>query len=608
MAGAAGIRAGRAYVEFGGYTGPLLKDLKAMERSLKTWGSRVTKIGTAGIAAGASVLGPIGAAVASFASRGSDLNDLSAKSGVSTEALQTLGYAAKQNGTDMETLAGGVKKMQKNLFEAKNGSKEAEATFQGLGLSVEDLMKMSPDEQFRTIGDAISKIKNPTERTAAAMRVFGKSGTELLGVMAGGRTELEATEKKFRDLGLVMSAEDVAAADKFGDTMDDVWAIAKRVGDVIGAAVVPILQDFADVAIPVTTAIIQWVNANRPLIQQVAMLGAGLIAGGAALIAFGGTLTLLGMGIGGIVTAATAMGGIIASAFAFAISPAGMLIGSLVSGAAAFSILAGAGTDNLSYLGSRFIDLHTTATSAWQGIVDAVMSGDLALAGQIAVNGVLLEWMKISAPIMGLWDMWTASFRDVWDVATTYLSGIFISMIAGLRSVWHGFIGLIASSLQRLAGVVGLQSSVLLEIEAGAQRGLNSAEKDKRGAQGQLSDDLQARIAARETERIKRQEERQNKINDATADLVAKEKEAADKRAGIVPPEAGKKPESPGNEFSTSDTIKKTSTAVTNSFAAARSGGGAVVIDKIADNTKAAADFLKSIKNDGIPVQVEAEA
>ena len=39
---------------------------------------------------------------------------------------------------------------------------------------------MRPEEQFKYLADRIAAIENPTQKAAAAMAVFGKSGTALL--------------------------------------------------------------------------------------------------------------------------------------------------------------------------------------------------------------------------------------------------------------------------------------------------------------------------------------------------------------------------------------------------------------------------------------------
>src|SRR5690348_12301586 len=99
----ADISAGRAYVTL--FVKNLTtKPLRDAQRELASFGAGVVSIGANVAGLGAAITGGLVAAVAHFANVGSELNDLSARTGISTTALVELGYAAEQTGTDMETL------------------------------------------------------------------------------------------------------------------------------------------------------------------------------------------------------------------------------------------------------------------------------------------------------------------------------------------------------------------------------------------------------------------------------------------------------------------------------------------------------------------------
>ena len=97
---------------------------------------------------GAGIVTPLAGAAKVFADMGSDMVDMSQRTGVSVEALSELGFAAEQSGADMGTLEGSLKKMQKMLFEAASGSQAAQETLPSLGLSASQLSKLSPVEPF----------------------------------------------------------------------------------------------------------------------------------------------------------------------------------------------------------------------------------------------------------------------------------------------------------------------------------------------------------------------------------------------------------------------------------------------------------------------------
>ena len=49
--------------------------------------------------------------------------------------------------------------------------------FGALGLSVRKLIRLSPDEQFAAVANALAKIPNPAVKAATTMQLLGKSGT-----------------------------------------------------------------------------------------------------------------------------------------------------------------------------------------------------------------------------------------------------------------------------------------------------------------------------------------------------------------------------------------------------------------------------------------------
>jgi hypothetical protein len=61
-----------------------------------------------------------------------------------------------------------------------------------LGLSVDQLLAMSPEDQFKTCADVIGGVKHRALKAAAAMRVFGRGGSTLLPMFSSGRSDIEA--------------------------------------------------------------------------------------------------------------------------------------------------------------------------------------------------------------------------------------------------------------------------------------------------------------------------------------------------------------------------------------------------------------------------------
>jgi len=117
---------------------------------------------------------------------GGALVDLSAQTGVAIDKLMVLQTAFSQAGLGADGVQPVIAKMQKSIMDAASGSAEASKKFSDLGINLYDLQGLSADEQLQRIGNAINDIKDPTQKSAAAMDVFGKSGAKMLSLFAAG--------------------------------------------------------------------------------------------------------------------------------------------------------------------------------------------------------------------------------------------------------------------------------------------------------------------------------------------------------------------------------------------------------------------------------------
>jgi len=170
---------------------PVVSDIQGMSSSLDEFG--VKTVDTAALvdteAAGlSSAFNSIGLAIAGaftvnqiigfvggVMDAASEVGDLSAKLGISTEAVQRFKFAAEQGGTTLDSVGRSIQTMNNKLSE---GGKGTIAALDALGLELDDLRASGPEQAFIDIADAIAGIADPMERTRLAMEVFGKSGSE----------------------------------------------------------------------------------------------------------------------------------------------------------------------------------------------------------------------------------------------------------------------------------------------------------------------------------------------------------------------------------------------------------------------------------------------
>lgn len=191
----------------------------------------------------------LGGIVTSSAATVAGLDDLSKRTGVATQSLQAYQFAAEQSGVSVETFGRSVQKLGINLGEAQTGNKAAAKSFADLGLSVDELVGLSPEAAFEAVAAAIARLPNPAQQAAAAVSVFGKAGAELVPVFAEGAGFLEEMRTEATRLGLVLGDTQVASLAALDDSIGKVsatfQAFAARVTAELAPALVKAAEDAA---------------------------------------------------------------------------------------------------------------------------------------------------------------------------------------------------------------------------------------------------------------------------------------------------------------------------------------------------------------------------
>lgn len=149
-----------------------------------------------------------------------DVLDLSERTGISTDALQEFGYAARQNGSDVQTLAMGWKALANKADSATQGSKAASKALRDVGVSAKDLKsgKLSLEDAIGKIAGKFAEMDDGPKKAALAMDLFGGAGQRLIPLLNQGEGGLKKFRKEARDLGLVFSKEALSGVDTFDDS------------------------------------------------------------------------------------------------------------------------------------------------------------------------------------------------------------------------------------------------------------------------------------------------------------------------------------------------------------------------------------------------------
>lgn len=191
---------------------------------------------------------------------GGHLDDLSKKTGISAEALQEWGFAAKLSGSDLDSVAAGISKFSRGLDEASRTGKgpAAEALARlGINANASSFKQLSLNDKVLEFADRLADVKDPAAKASIAVGAFGKSGADLIPMFSEGADGLKELTDQAKEFEL--TTKDVSALDQFGDDLDKTKMSLTGLKNQAIAQLIPVLQ-------PMLDAFREWVRTNRELI------------------------------------------------------------------------------------------------------------------------------------------------------------------------------------------------------------------------------------------------------------------------------------------------------------------------------------------------------
>ena len=243
---------------------------------------------TAVIASMISAVQQVAQAIGEVATRSTewadDLETLSSQIGVSTTTLQEWAYASDFVDVSVETLQGSMTKLVRSMSEAQNGSTSAQAAFDSLGVSYQNIdgHLKSTEQVFYEVIDALGGIENVAERDAISMAIFGRSAQDLNTLIEAGSGSLQAYGQEAQQLGIIMSEDQIQALSSMQSSFDKLNNVMNASKNLLSASVAPLFASIADAISQVDPAILAVVGGFGSLISVVSNL-APLLQGVAAI-------------------------------------------------------------------------------------------------------------------------------------------------------------------------------------------------------------------------------------------------------------------------------------------------------------------------------------
>lgn len=381
------------------------QQLKVAGQKIQDFGNKVSGVGDKlkpiSTAAAGALTGLVGLGYKAVTAA-DDLNTLSQQTGVSTDEIQKMKYAADLVDVSFEDISGALKKMKPKMDDSNETFKKLGVEIRNSDGSLRDVTSV-----FYDAIDALSKIENETERDQVAMDLFGKSADSLAGVIDDGGKALKDYGKEAEDLGVIMSQETLDALEETSDTIDKLKANLGGTLAKIGADIAQILAPALEKAATFIGKITEKLRALTPAQQETIMKILGVVAAIAPVLIIGGKI------IAGIGTLVSAVGTVV-----------GVLGGPLT-----IAIAAAVAAGILIY--KNWDKIKATAIKLWTGIKTAF---------QNIKSAIVNTWNNVKSATTTAWDNVKSAVTNAINTAKDTVSNIGNNIKTALSNTWNNIL------------------------------------------------------------------------------------------------------------------------------------------------------------------------
>jgi hypothetical protein len=209
--------------------------------------------------------------------------------GGTAQSASELRFAAQQSGVTYETLSKSTGKFSKALVASGPSGKAQSAMIKTLGFDFRDahghVMPMA--ELLPKVSDHFKTMPAGAEKTALAMKLFGKAGTDMLPFLNKGSDGIKALTKESDKYGLTLTGANLDAMKKSKASQREWNASLDGLRVQIGAQVLPIMTKLVsfirDAIIPIIVQVSTFFREHSTILGLVATVIGTVVVGMKAL-------------------------------------------------------------------------------------------------------------------------------------------------------------------------------------------------------------------------------------------------------------------------------------------------------------------------------------
>lgn len=279
-------------------------DVTRLADGFKNAGDKITAAGqklsafsvaTAGAIAGAAAIGK------KAAETGAEIDDMTQQFDISAETIQRWSYLALQAGVDSTAFTRALIRARAAMADLATGtSNAATQALEELGIAADQFG--SDEEMFDGIIEALSKVEDSTLQTAYANEIFGdRIATQLLPYINAGAEDLAKWNAEFDEMPS-LTGEEAAALALLDDTFNRLNTTMQYATAQLGLAFAPVIERVVEwieaSLVPALESLAEWFENLSPGMQNAILGILGIVAVAGPLLIIIGKIS---SGIGALI-------------------------------------------------------------------------------------------------------------------------------------------------------------------------------------------------------------------------------------------------------------------------------------------------------------------
>jgi hypothetical protein len=201
---------GRLTVALAANSAQLAQDLNKARKNYESWSDRMERrakhtakvIGGIAVAATAAFAAAGAAGLVMINRQAAEIDKMYKQASnlrMDLGDFQRLGFIAEQSGNSVGELSSALQRMNQSLAQ---GTQQTADALAGIGLSINQVMQMRPDQRFEAIAKAIASTGDEAAATRAQIALFGRSGGNMLNLLSA---DFEGLNAQFERMGITLT-------------------------------------------------------------------------------------------------------------------------------------------------------------------------------------------------------------------------------------------------------------------------------------------------------------------------------------------------------------------------------------------------------------------